>query len=66
MQEVLPVAVQPISFSDIRKLGSALKKIFLLSWKAMCGLLGLILAAPPEQRYIEEQRLRAMRLTGHF
>lgn len=66
MQEILPLTIQPTPYPDIRAVGRGVKQLFVTIWKSIGWMLEVLFTPPPGQRYIEEQRLRAMRLTGHF
>lgn len=66
MQEVLPIVIRPTPYPDLRLIGSGLKQFVLVIWTPVRWLLEALFTPPPGQRYIEEQRVRAMRITGHF
>lgn len=66
MQEALPFYVNYSGLRLDRKIVQGLKWILLVVWTPIRLALDLIFTAPPGQEYIEESRLKAMRLVGHF
>lgn len=67
MQEVLPFAVNPANVRlEYRAIARGLKWMFIGIWKPIRWLLEAMFTVPPEQEYIEQNRVKAMRLIGHF
>lgn len=68
MQEILPFVVQarPNLYPEVKAIGKAVKKVIVAVCKPIGWLLTAIFTAPPEQEYIEQNRVKAMRLIGHF
>ena len=66
MQEVFPFPPQPHALPDFKKIGNGMKRLLIAIWKPTRLILEALFTPPPGQKYIEESRLRAMRLTGHF
>ncbi len=68
MQEILPFAIQarPNLYPEVKAVGKAVKLVIVAIWKPIRWLLEAIFTAPPEQEYIEQNRVKAMRLIGHF
>jgi len=68
MQEILPFVVQtrPNLYPELKAIGKAVKAAILAILKPLGWLLAVIFTAPPEQEYIEQNRVKAMRLIGHF
>ena len=67
MQEVLPFTVNHANMRfDYRVIGRGLKWLFIGVWKPVRWLLEAMFTQSPQQEYIEQNRVKAMRLIGHF
>lgn len=67
MQETLPFVVnQTYVRLEYRAIVRCLKWFVIGVCKPIRWLLEAMFARPPEQEYIEQNRIKAMRLIGHF
>jgi hypothetical protein len=68
MQEILPIVIQgrPFVYPEIKSLAKTIKVVVIAIWKPIRWVLEAIFTQHPSQQYIEENRVRAMRLIGHF
>ncbi|MGE3263106.1 MAG: hypothetical protein AB7K68_15095 [Bacteriovoracia bacterium] len=68
MQEILPFVVQnrPNLYLEVKAIARTVKVVIVAVWRPIGWLLTAIFTAPPEQEYIEQNRVKAMRLIGHF
>ena len=68
MQEILPFAIQDRTnlYPEAKAVAKAVKLGIVVVWTPIRWLLEAMFTAPPEQEYIEQNRVKAMRLIGHF
>lgn len=68
MQEILPFVVhgRPIFYPEVKAVGKALRLVIIAIWKPIRWLLEAMFTTSPQQEYIEQNRVKAMRLIGHF
>lgn len=68
MQEVLPVAVSHNFYPmpNFRKIGRLLIGVLVTIWMPVRWLLEVMFTPHPGQRYIEENRIKAIRFVGHL
>jgi hypothetical protein len=68
MQEILPFVIQGRSnlYPDVKAVGNAVKTVMIAIWKPIRWLLEAMFTRSPQQEYIEQNRVKAMRLIGHF
>ena len=67
MQEVLPFAINPASMRlDYRAIVRGLKWLVIGIWKPVRWSLEAMFTQSPQQEYIEQNRVKAIRLIGHF
>lgn len=67
MQEVLPFTISRASVGlDYRVIGRGLRWLVVGIWKPIRWLLEAMFTTSLQQEYIEQNRVKAMRLIGHF
>lgn len=66
MQKAIPFQIHSSAILDSKKVTRSVKALTLGVLHSLRGLIEAMVTPPPGQQRIEEIRLRAMRLTGHF